>query len=260
MGLTEFVGEDVTPDEEVGRLLASMAAGAVGEEHVDDDRFRAVNEALLAVLNDRIASMRLRETDDQLWSAAFGDADIDRGLSLNEAAKLNRLLHFAPATPDGDGAERGAVINLPEEISSGEGFSNIFDLPPEVAAEKQFLHKQADQTGKSLDWVLVQTQAACDYAQTQPGPLPFHLGLCVPESKAQRRKPPAALWRSPYFELHGQTWLLHVNSRFQISLPRGNAQQMSQRFRLREQLLNDLIYQIHGYAARPGIVSFRGSR
>ena len=42
-------------------------------DHVDEDRFRAVNEALLPILADRIASMRSREIDDQLWQAAIGD-------------------------------------------------------------------------------------------------------------------------------------------------------------------------------------------
>ena len=124
--------------------------------------------------------------------------------------------------------------------------------------EKQFLcKKDAD----SFQWVLVQTQAACDYAQANPGPLPFHLGLHLPASEVGKdRKPPAALWISPCFEHDGKAHFLHVNVRFQVSLPACRAKQEQQIFRLREQLLNDLIYQIHGYGARPGIISFRESK
>ena len=254
MDLAGSAGQGVNPDEEVGRLLASLAEGAVGEAHVERDRLRAINDALLPVLEDRIASMRLREDDNALWQAAFDEAR--PRLSLDEAAKLNRLLHIAPSGPDNTSAERGAVIDLPERFS-GEAFAVMFALDPEEAAHKQFWRKQPGEDAAPVRWVLVQTQAACDHAQMQPGPLPFHLGLCLPASTARRGTSPAALWRSPCFELDGQPALLHVNARFHVSLTRGEVQELPQIFRLREQLLNDLIYQLHGYGARPGMISFR---
>ena len=255
MELAESKTKDRNPGEEVGRLLTNLAVAAVGEEHAGEDRFRAVNEGLLPILGDRIASMRSREADNTLWQDALGEV----GMSQNQAAKLNRLLHIAPSAPDGDGTERGAVIALLEEFS-GEAFAETFDLTPEEAAEKQFWRKQSQEDAASFKWVLVQTQAACDYAQNRPGPLPFHLGLCLPASEARSGTPPAALWRSPYFKHDGQPHFLHVNARFQVSLPSGKARQTPPLFRLREQLLNDLIYQLHGYGARPGIISLRGSK
>ena len=259
MELAESAAGDGSSGEEVGRLLANLAVAAVGKEHAGEDRFRAVNEGLLPILGDRIASMRSREADNALWQTALGEIDAGQRLSQDEAARLNRLLHIAPPTPEGDGAERGAVIALPGEFS-GEAFAETFDLTPEEAAEKQFLCKQPEEGTAPFQWVLVQTQAACDYAQARPGPLPFHLGLCLPASKARGRPSPAALWRSPCFEHDEQAHFLHVNARFQVSLSGGKAGQARLLFRLREQLLNDLIYQIHGYGARPGIISFRESR
>ena len=258
MELAESAASDGSSGEEVGRLLANLAVAAVGKEHASEDRFRAVNEGLLSILGDRIASMRPREADNALWQVALGEVDGGQRLSQDEAAMLNRLLHIAP--PEGDGAERGSVIALPEEFS-GQAFAETFDLTPEEAAEKQFSYKRPEKGTVPFQWVLVQTQAACDYAQARPGPLPFHLGLCLPapEAEAQRR-PPAALWRSPCFQHNDQTHFLHVNARFQVSLSRGKARQAPSYFRLREQLLNDLIYQIHGYGARPGIISFRESK
>ena len=258
MKLAESAAGDVGPSEEAGRLLASLAVAAVGKEHVSEDRFRAVNEGFLPILADRIASMRSREADRELWQAALGEVDTGHELSQDEAARLNLLLHIAP-TADGDGAKRGAVIALLEEFS-GKAFAETFDLAPEETAEKQFWRKRPQKDTDKSQWVLVQTQAACDYAQTQPGPLPFHLGLCLPASEAQKGTSPAALWQSPCFERNGQAHFLHVNARFQVSLSSGKARQAQPLFRLREQLLNDLIYQIHGYGARPGIISFRESK
>ena len=255
--LTDAAAEDANRNKEIGRLLAGFAAAAVGGEHVEKERFRAVNEALLPILADRIASMRSQEADNELWRAAFDKSDVGHDPSLDEAAKLNRLLHIEPAANADKGGERGAVIPLPEEFS-GDEFKTVFGLTQETAVHKQFWGKDG---GSQPCWVLVQTQAACDYAQRQPGPLPFHLGLYMPERAQSRKgKPPAALWRSPCFEFEDEARFLHVSARFQISLPNEKAAEIKPLFRLREQLLNDLIYRLHGYGARPGIISFRKSR
>ena len=243
-------------NKEVGRLLARLAEAAVGKDHVEEDRLRALNEALLPILGDRIAAMRSRDADDELWQSAFGQADNGRNLSQDEAAKLNRLLHVAPSTPDDKGTERGAVISLPSEFLDN-AFNATFGLPQKEAAKKQFWHRLSGQNDDDpLQWVLVQTQAACDYAQTQPGPLPFHLGLCLKVSSVRTGRPPAALWRSPCFKHDGAIQVLHVNARFQVSLTHEKTELAQPRFRLREHLLNNLVYKLHSHGARPGIISF----
>lgn len=252
------------PGEELGRLLRILAEGAVGRDHVEDDRFRAVNDALLPILADRLASMRLQESNDQLWKDALKENNQKDILSEEKAAKLNRFLHIASL--NNSQYERGAVITLPQ-VFIESGFAQKFNIPEDEAAEKQFLFDLSKEDDHPLAWVLVQTQAACDYAQSKPGPLPFYLGLYLPESKVnkiktgkkkgERMKGPDALWCSPCFEHEQQVQYLHVNARFPVSLSREEVNQTSSLFRLREQLLNDLIYHLHGYGARPGIISFR---
>ena len=254
--MAESAAKGADPGQEIGRLLTRLAVEAVGGEHVEEDRFQAVNDALLPILADRIASMRSREADEYLWQNALDGIGSERRLTPREAARFNRLLHIAPSTSDEDGGERGAVFALPEEFL-GEAFAEAFDLTSEEALENQFRCRRSEENDDPVCWVLVQTQAACDYAQNQPGPLPFHLGLCLPKPRARKSTPPAALWCSPCFEYEHKVCFLHVNARFPVSLPRRRAKQTLPLFRLREQLLNDLIYQLHGYGARPGIISFR---
>ncbi len=280
--LAESAAGGASPSAEVGRLLGRLAVEAVGGEHVEKDRFRAVNDALLPILADRIASMRLQEADNELWQDAFAGVGTEHQLTQDEAAKLNRLLHIEHSTSDGGGGEhgisnhkamsfdqgpattgdnggqRGAVIRLPEEFQ-GEAFVEAFDLPAAEAMEGQFGCKISEEDDDRVRWVLVQTQAACDHAQDQPGPLPFHLGLCLPASRNRKKKPPAALWRSPCFEYERKASFLHVNARFTVSWRKEKARSAKPLFRLREQLLNDLIYHLHGYGARPGIIRFSAS-
>lgn len=243
--------------EEVGKLLWILAEGAVGKDHIEDDRFRAVNDALLPILADRLASMRSQNSDNQLWKDALRE---EGKVSIEKAARLNSFLHIAPSAHNGN--ERGAVIALPEEFldnPSPETFDS-YSKDMKDMFEKQFSSKPFH-VSNSSHWVLVQTQASCDYAQNQPGLLPFHLGLLMPKSSVSKnKKPPAALWCSPCFEYDQQVQYLHVSARFPVSLLRERAIEMSPLFRLREQLLNNLIYHLHGYGARPGFISFRGSQ
>lgn len=247
--------DDADTGEEVGRLLRNLGVASVGAEHVKGDRFRAVNEALLPILGDRIASMRSRKTDDGLWQTAFGDVDTRRGLNDDEVARFNRFLHIAQPTGMNSWKERGAVVPLPRR-ASGDKFRTCFGSDQGEVADRSFGCRHFDGHDARFQWVLVQSQAACDYAQMRPGPLPFHLGLCLPATSARAGSLPAALWTSPRFEFDGDT-VLRVNAGFQMSLPRTARGIGAPLFRLREQLLNDLIYQLHGYGARPGIISFR---
>lgn len=238
---------------ELSQLLANLAVAAVGKEHVAEDRFRAVNEALLPILADRIASMRSAKNNEKLWEAAFDEADIDRGPS--EAAKLNRMLHIAPWTNSNPWFERGTVIPLLDRFS-GNKFEKKFGIEQKEAAEQQFGCKGFSEKSDRFHWVLVQSQAACDYAQMRKGPIPFHLGLCLPASSTRSGGLPAALWRSPRFEFNSEIFL-HVNAGFQISLSPTTRLKEEPLFRLREQLLNDMIYRLHSHGARPGFISFR---
>ena len=253
--MAETAAEDADTNAEVGRLLRSLAVASAGRDHVDEDRFRAVNEALLPILADRIASMRSREADDQLWQAAIGDVQAGAGLSNVEIARLNRLLHIERSTEMITWTERGSVIPLPNR-ASGDKFRRHFGHEQDEAASRSFGCQNFDGNDARFRWVLVQSQAACDYAQVRPGPLPFHLGLCLPAENARKGRLPAALWTSPRFEFHGETFL-HVSASFQMPLPRTARNIDTPLFRLREPLLNDLIYQLHGYSARPGTISFR---
>ena len=243
--------------DEVGSLLARLAVEAVGKNHVEPDRFHAVNDALLPILTDRIAAMRSKDDSESIWQNAFNSSDTESTLSLKKAAKLNRLVHIASPMGAEDGTRRGAVIALPGSLS-GSAFEHQFNLKQGEAASKQFFCKNFAEEDEQFRWALVQCQAVCDYAQNQPGPLPFYLGLELPLASIPKSgKPPAALWTSPPFESAGAIRLLHVSARFQVSLPAADVKEAGPLYRLREQLLNDLIYQIHGYGARPGMLSFR---
>ena len=242
--------QDDTP-----RLLDKMAMESVGKENVAGIRFRAVNEALLPILSDHIAALRTQDDSNSVWSKPFSVNASKVSIKENEAAQLNWTFHIAQDISADQGAERGAVIPLPCELRGGK-FEVTFGMDESLAAKNQFRYKNNETDNEQLRWVLVQAQAACDYAQRQPGPLPFYLGIEIEASKSDSNTAPASLWRSPNFMMDDKIQQLQVNFRFMVCLPVQAAENIEPLYRLREPLLADLIYRAHTYGARPGMISF----
>ena len=66
---------------------------------------------------------------------------------------------------------------------------------------------------------------------------------------------PCGVVQASHYE--DRTQHLHVNARYAVSLTKGKAAESEVLFRLRDQILNELIYRLHGYAARPGVIALR---
>lgn len=239
--------------DRLGRILGWLALEAVGEEHVESDRFRAINDALLPILADRVAEMGMGGLDEQLWTDALTVPDTDVTSSVEKAARLNRLVHIADPR-DVSSTERGAVVLLPESHRSG--FQDRFGISEADAASRLFRCKNFDPENARFRWILVQCQAACDHAQGNPGTVPFYLGLDFPEENRSSNKPPESTWRGPVFELEGETRRLRVHAASSLSLASNAMKDVTPLYRLREQILNNLIYHLHSHGARPGIISF----
>jgi hypothetical protein len=251
IGLVQLGDGDLTG--RLGRLLFHLAEGAVGEGHVESDRFHAVNEALLPILADRVAALRNIDGTD-LWAKAFSEEDGRSALDLDDAARLNGFSHVAECASDG-GDGRGVVVELPALYASAS-FPGSFDVQEADAAAKEFGCKDFAAGDDRFLWRLVQVQASCDHAQGQQGPLPFLLALEMPWASIAKDTPPQALWRSPPLRIGDSNRALRVNARFALSLNRAAARASKAVYRLREPLLSDLVYHGHVYGARPGTISF----
>ncbi len=211
-------------------------------------------EALLPILADRVASLK-SDQDARIWETALEGQTGDAGITVAEAAKLNRFLHIADGTGT-TGAERGAVVKLPDTYLPH--FERTFGLFQAITAAKQFGCSVFVEADQNYRWVLVQVQAICDFAQRQPGPLPFVLGLEMPVASVSKSfKAPDAMISCPPFESRGAARILHINTRFQLTIPVTAATALTAEYRLREALLSDMAYQVHSYGARPGMISFR---
>ena len=238
---------------EVGTVLTRLGIEAVGAKNVKTDRFRAVNEALLPILADRISVLRSSVPDQELWKQALEPVAGLAGLSIENAASLNSLVHIAEMDITGV-TERGVVVRLPQRYQ--RRFERCFGISEVEAATEEFRCTGFDKSNERFCWVLVQCEAACDHAQAKPGTLPFFLGLLFPAGNGGGM-PPMSTWRGPALRLDGDARLIRVSARFPVALPRSYATAVTPMFRLREQVLNHLTYHMHTHAARPGMIGFR---
>lgn len=238
----------------LGGILGRLGVEAVGRNHVERDRFRAVNDALLPILADRISKTASDHSDEELWRVALRTPDVRESLPAEDAARLNRLVHIADPGSTSSAA-RGAVVPLPD--SRRASFQDQFGIEETEAATKRFRCKNFDLDSERFRWVLAQCQAACDYAQSNRGSVPFYLGLDFPEQhRATSGKPPDSTWRGPMFEFDGEIRRLRVNAGFPLALAATELQQIEPLYRLREHILNDLVYHVHTHGARPGTMLF----
>ena len=254
--LGDYAKTSQQQQNDIPRLIKAMALASAGTANLTSNLSRAVGDALVPVLADHVSSSLSQCDDEAAWEAVFNAGSGVASINANEAAQLNAAIHLAYDFGANQGAERGSVIALSEAMPDLI-FEDVFGIDELHAADKQFRCRDYDADSDQFSWVLVQAQAACDYAQGQPGPLPFYLGLDGPEdSMFSRRQDPAALWRSSTFEIRGQIRLLMINARFHMSLSAEKVRNIIPLYRLREQILADFTHLVHSYASRPGKISF----
>lgn len=245
-------------------LLSRLAREAVGAPNVTVNPRTAITAALSPILADRIVNQEITPPILELWKQAVTrHSDPSLGnCGLDEAGKVNRMLHIAV-----QGSETirptdwGAVVDLPAAMWTDEGFRNQMGI-----AKGQFLGGdlkiEAGDRPRCRP-CLVRIGAVCDYAQDRDGPVTYVLGVEIPENAVRKKdaqghdlKLPESVWRSPVLVKEGvaDPFRLHVHVRFGMNVLANACGEWQVRYRIREQLLMQLVSHASVYLARPGIV------
>lgn len=259
----EFDGESAS--EKMDRMLSKLAVDAFGRSHVEHHRFEAVNEALLPILSDALQTHFFAEPDGGIWEQAITKYGEAAGLQQTTVSKLNTSVVLETAG-DIKPYRRGAILKLPDDWSKDEEFERLFGAKPSrVRGEILKLDEP-----KSPIWVLLQAQAACDFAQGRLGPIPYLLAAIVPADHERKKNSdgvelplPATIWRSPRLASAGG----FCDTDFSLEVIHGIACQLTRKMleengfevigRLKDQVVGSIAYEYHSHGSRPGFVSFR---
>ena len=243
-------------------VLSRLARGAVGQPHVAADPRAAIASALAPILADRIVNQKVPKESLKVWKKAV-TAEGKEPLDPVRAGKVNRMLHVAVLPSEKvRPTDWGAVVEFPDAWWTNEELRSRFGVTLGQLLGNEFKIGK-DHRGRCRPR-LVRVGAACDYAQSRSGPLPYLLGVEIPFSV--ERQPdntgavrlPASEWSSSILLLEPDfgPFVLAVNSRYALSVTRDDAAGWRPVYRLREQLLMHLISHASSYLSRPGIVQF----
>jgi len=239
--------------DEINHLLGELAVASAGLANARQNVFRAANDVLVSVVQDRLIHRSATDETRDLWKRAVTDLKAKSGLSDEASGRLNRFLHFETGEQlvTTRPWERGSVLALTKE-----DFQTLGGVTPE-AIWKDDLELESSE---SIRWLTVQVQAPCDQAQQREGLLPYVLGLSFlkPSSKSKLSKisKKKHVWLSPCLEADGKIRYLAFHFRFVQGLTREAVEEFEVHIRLREQILAELTHELHSYANRPGIIRF----
>ncbi len=262
------IGNLVTADDRTAvrfsarldEILSLLASEAVGVENARVDPYSAVNAALMPILSDRIANQRTSPGSDAIWKAAVTRiADVPPP-SIEDAARLNTLLHLASAAGEElRSGNWGAVTLLPNTELVDEVMMRRFDLPSKPMFAGTFcLTIKGERRASKL--CVLRVGASCDHAQSRKGPIPFVLGAIVPAQATRREDQiPQAEFATPPFILEGFDGPVKMifNTHLQITMVPSEFETWPALCRLREQLLMQVTTHGARNATRPAIISFR---
>lgn len=251
---TSFEGD--TASEKLDFALSSLAKNAFGAEHVEAHRFEAVNEALFPLLNDELNREFFSGEGVEIWERAVTKHNDVRAISKDVVTILNTAVFFEPYAGFMP-YRRGVVLRVPPDWVAQADFERRFGVSPDDLAKKFFQPKQ----GAEISWVLVQTQAACDFAQPKLGPIPYCLGAVIKEDHVSTGKLPQYVWRSPLLtKADDPKDAFHLFVAVSISVPLTRADLDENGFvvlgRLKDQVLNELTFERFRQGARPGLIKF----
>jgi hypothetical protein len=255
---------DSSFSEVLDTLLSRLSQEAVGRPNVSTDPRAAINNALAPILIDRIMNQSDATTTSELWEKAITQYKHGNlgNATPEEASRINRMLHIANSGSEMIRAiDWGAVINCPFGDSDDSMKEETGLTIKDMLCQEFKLRSSAISECKIS---LVRIGAACDYAQNKKGPIPFLLAVEIPE-KVERQmngdkpvKLSDAIWQSPVFVLPNDSdpVRLYVHFRFPFSKTEKYFKDIEARYRLREQLLMNLIAAASNYTSRPSVIQF----
>ncbi len=244
-------------------ILSRLARESVGRPNVAVDPRSAVYGALAPILSDRTLHQKASEENTSLWCDAItrhSDSKLPPA-SANEAGAINRMLHMSLGTAETlRPTDWGAVVDWPFTWDDEE-LQKRTDWKINELLGGQFCVESKDRS--RCQPVLVRIGAACDYAQNRKGPLTYLVGFQVPLN-ADRKKYndgrlipiTEAIWNSPAFVEPGseEVFRLEIHVRFPIVVLPSEAKDWQVKYRIREQLLMQLVGKSSAYVSRPGII------
>jgi hypothetical protein len=283
----------VTTHGNLCTLLTHIAHQAVGNENVFDEPNQAIEIGLLPVLEDRLSFVSKgppNEIDDK-WRASLLNLGKNEKtglptLSSIECSKLNTFYNIDSQIKGASKTGRGIFLSVSDNLfgakrklslkkgsmkisrfsnwrvndKKNEIFGN-YDYPKIIQEEFAFFGNELEKKQTVSDTVLgwLEIGAICDHAQRKNRMHRYLLGALTSVDdvkKISENLKHEGIYRFPDIQLSGKRYIFQISFRFHMSAHADSKQLGNPIFRVKDQILNEVMFKWSNYSVRPGITGF----
>jgi len=241
--------------DEIDKVLSCITGATLGNGHVEKDPRQAFNVTIAPILIDKILNNKNTYEDNKTWENAITkvNSDDSKIKDTQSIGRYNKMLHLAVTDHENmTPLDWGSVLT--PIYWGNEMTCDLFGMTTSKIKSDVFGLKET--FSSSYEPVFVRLGAVCDYAQQKEGLIPYYLGykISLDDYKKNKRNNDFE-WKSPLFftDKDSAPFYLIFNLKYLISLPKHKTFIFEAKYRIREQLLNQLIIKASNHASRPGI-------
>lgn len=266
--------------EKLITLLIHIAHESVGHKNSKDSANHAVETGLLPILEDNLLGMTSDEDSGILnseWEGCLkklGDRKALEALGEDDISNLNTFYNLEEVPMVYSKCKRGVFVEITEDILSdpdklsstfGKHADGLSGLVKEEFVFKGKTNKRAEIIDASIfGWLEI--GASCDHAQLKNKLYRYLFGMLIPveykdylysESNDIKDRAHEGVYRSPVLKYKDKNYILFFSFRYQVGVYPDSELLGIPRFRMKEQILNEIVFRWSKYCIRPGITSFR---
>jgi hypothetical protein len=277
-----YLAQELTPNGkieecslELAQMLAVIGNEALGYQNAGDSPTVALDAGLAPMLSDQLNSPS-QEEFDTLWSSALPKLGKRESVDSRIKSRLNTFYHVESVVADSSRDIRGVFVDLDREYiqnSPGkEKFEARIGRKLKSLIHDEFLassgdKKERERARESMILGFLEISAECDFAQRKVKLPRYILGALIPlefesltdfsTGGTSKDTAHSGIYRLPLVSIDGQDYIVKFSFKYQFGMqPEDHKWLSKSRFRIREQVLNAIIFSNSQYVSRPGVVCF----
>ena len=252
-------GDNTAFDSNFDKVFSKIAVEATGEKYAAENPKLSIQKGISPILIHNIHNQSLTEVWDSKLSL-FSKPKFPTGFRVGV---LNSTYHIDNTKFHGNDA-RGCIVSSKLQ----HDYQKLLGKSKRAILEQMFKFQgnaNAEQDRKikaflsKCDFVLLEISAACDYAQNNHRIYKYMLGIEYPienEIVKKSEKDGNYVFHSPVFSLNGKEVALKFNFRYIIGLNPSDDKLGEIKYRLNDNILNQIGNQYSAYVSRLGTVTF----
>lgn len=256
-------------------LFTAIANETLGKKLAIDNPGLAINQGLMPVLYDRL--FLINDEMDALWKNCLPQIGSDVVLDEKHKAVLNSYFHVENTKTNYPVTGRGVFVELNEEIMGQAEKKEKFEkhlgnkikpvLMDEFISCKQGSKEERETVRGKTKIGFLEISAECDHAQKKVELHKYVLGVMIPleyveftyfhnDKEEKRLTSHEGIYRLPPVRINNDDYVVKFSFKYQIGTHGKNSWFGKPIFRVREQILADIVFRCAQYSSRPGIISF----